>query len=117
MTPIAAQVNSNAVSSGLLTEHRRGDDTRLGRASRLPDRGDVIDVYVKSCSHCFFLVSGLWLLVFELNTWYFDLGALNFALGTSKYEVQSSKFKVQRPKFKDPRPKTIWFTSECRAPP
>src|ERR1044071_3899409 len=51
MTAIAAEMHRDPVSSCLFTHHRRCDDTRLGRATRLAHRGDVIDVDVETSSH------------------------------------------------------------------
>src|SRR5215813_5081394 len=51
MAAVAAQVHSNAVGSGELTNHGRSHDAWFWRAARLPHCSDVIDVYIESSSH------------------------------------------------------------------
>ena len=46
VTSITAQMDCDAVGAGLFTRHRRGDNTRFGRTSRLAHSCDVIDIYV-----------------------------------------------------------------------
>ena len=46
LTAITAQVHGNAIGPRLFTHHSRGDDAWFGRAPRLTDRGDVINVDV-----------------------------------------------------------------------
>ena len=58
VTAIAAQVDRDAIGSGLFTRHRGSDHTRLRRATRLPHGGDVIDVDVETSA-----VIGLYLII------------------------------------------------------
>jgi hypothetical protein len=42
------EMSRNAVGPRLLTEHGRGHRIGLGAATRLPDRGDVVDVHIEA---------------------------------------------------------------------
>ena len=46
--PVFPEVGRNAVGPRRLTKHGRGHRIGLGAATRLSDRGDVIDVHVKA---------------------------------------------------------------------
>jgi hypothetical protein len=48
VSPVFSEMGRNAVGPRLLTEHRRGHRIGLGAATRLPDRGDVIDVHIEA---------------------------------------------------------------------
>ena len=61
VSPIRAQMRGDPVRTGAFTDARDRDRIRLAvfrfrhrRITRLPQRGDMIDVYAESkCSHCF----------------------------------------------------------------
>ena len=46
--PVFPEVGGDPIGAGLFTEYGGGDRIRLGASARLPDRGDVIDVYVEA---------------------------------------------------------------------
>jgi len=46
--PVFPEVGGDPIGAGLFTEYGGGDRIRLGAPARLPDRGDVIDVYVEA---------------------------------------------------------------------
>ena len=83
MTTIAAQMDRDPVSARLFTRHCRRNHTRLRRPSRLPDRRDVIDVDVKTCSHWFLVLSALFFA--------FCLDAASRKITSTKLKVQSSR--------------------------
>ena len=46
--PIFAQMGGDPVGSGLLAQHGRRHRIGFGAATRLPHRGDVIDVHIQA---------------------------------------------------------------------
>ena len=58
MTSVLAQMHRDAVRAGLLRDQRCKQRIRIGRASRLPEGGDVIDVEAEMDGHEKRLVTG-----------------------------------------------------------
>jgi hypothetical protein len=51
VTTITAQVNGDAISASLFTNHGRRNNTWFGRAPGLTNSSNVVDVYVKTGWH------------------------------------------------------------------
>ena len=47
MPPVLTEMHGDAIRSGILRNHHRFRRARIGRATRLPERRDVIDIHAE----------------------------------------------------------------------